>query len=106
MSNAIKFTPKNGSIHLKCIEENNFFEISITDNGIGMPEEVSKKIFEDDSKITTFGTENEKGTGLGLTLCKEMVEKNRGTIWGESTLNKGSIFYFTIPKRTKPVLEK
>lgn len=101
ISNALKFTPKDGMITLKAIEKNKHWEISVRDTGVGMDRETQEKIFDDNSNITTYGTDNEKGTGLGLSLCKEMVEKNGGTIWVESYLRKGSTFFFTVPKASK-----
>ena len=101
MSNAIKFTPDDGLITIEAQENADVWEIMIRDTGIGMNTEIQKKIFADTNNITTYGTNNEKGTGLGLTLCKEMINKNKGQIWVESALRKGSTFYFTIPKAEK-----
>ena len=101
MSNALKFTPKEGMIAVTAKEKNDFWEICVVDTGIGMNPDTQSKIFDAHSNITTYGTDNEKGTGLGLTLCKEMVENNNGTIWVESTLNQGTSFYFTVPKAIK-----
>jgi len=101
ISNAIKFTPENGLITLEARETDFHWEIKIRDTGIGMDAKTSQKLFKQNSNVTTYGTNNEKGTGLGLTLCKEMVEKNKGEIWVESAPKKGSTFYFTLPKITK-----
>lgn len=101
LSNAIKFTPENGLITIDAKEKENVWEISIRDTGVGMNEEMQKKIFESSSNVTTYGTNNEKGTGLGLSLCKEMILKNNGNIWVESVVRKGTTFYFTIPKAEK-----
>lgn len=98
ISNAIKFTPKHGEIWLKSRIEENSLLISIKDNGIGMTEEVLYMIFKQSEYYTTFGTDNERGTGLGLTLCKEMVVKNNGTISVSSIRNEGSTFYVKFPK--------
>ncbi|MDE3740333.1 tetratricopeptide repeat-containing sensor histidine kinase [Maribacter polysaccharolyticus] len=98
ISNAIKFTPENGTITVSVNERGPLWEISVKDTGIGIKEEVQKKLFKKNANITTYGTNDEKGTGLGLSLCKEMVEKNNGDIWVESTIPKGSCFYFTLPK--------
>lgn len=101
ISNAIKFTPKNGLITLEAEELESHWKIKIRDTGIGMDEKTRKKIFQENSNVTTYGTNNEKGTGLGLSLCKEMVERNKGQIWAESIPQKGSTFYFTVSKITK-----
>lgn len=98
ISNAIKFTPNNGKIMVRVDEDGEFWRISITDNGIGIEKKDAEKLFLIDSNPTTIGTSQEKGTGLGLILCKEFVERNGGHIWVESTLGKGSTFSFTIPK--------
>jgi signal transduction histidine kinase len=71
--------------------------ISVKDNGIGISPEKLKSIFRLENKLSTPGTENEQGTGLGLKLCKELVEKIEGEIWAESIEKKGSIFKFSIP---------
>jgi signal transduction histidine kinase len=97
ISNAIKFTNTGGHINVKSILKNNHVEISISDNGIGMNEEKHKFLFEIISNTTTLGTANENGSGLGLVLCKEFVNKNGGTIWAESEERKGSCFKFTLP---------
>ncbi|SHK13638.1 Signal transduction histidine kinase [Maribacter aquivivus] len=101
LSNALKFTPKNGQIIIGAIQKIKTCEIYIKDNGMGMSEDIIAKLFEKDSNHTTYGTNDEKGTGLGLSLCKEMVEKNNGKIWVHSALGKGSSFYFTIPRIQK-----
>jgi len=98
LSNALKFTPKNGLVTIKCLEKDNHWQVAIQDTGVGIDQETQDKIFAKNSNITTYGTDNEKGTGLGLTLCKEMVENNKGTIWVKSTSRKGTCFYFTLPK--------
>ncbi len=98
MSNALKFTPKNGVISISAKEMDNHWRICVSDTGIGIKPEIKTQIFKENSKITTFGTNNEKGTGLGLSLCKEMIENNKGSIWVESTIEKGAHFYFTLPK--------
>lgn len=101
LSNAIKFTPDNGLITLEAQEKEELVIVSVKDTGIGMNEEIQRKIFKDSSNITTYGTNNEKGTGLGLSLCKEMVLKNKGEIWVESVPRKGTTFFFTVPKAEK-----
>ncbi|WP_375581114.1 ATP-binding protein [Marivirga tractuosa] len=98
LSNAIKFTEDGGKIKMGVIEENKRYVVKIADNGVGMPKDVASKIFRIDTKHSTQGTAKEKGTGLGLILCKEFVEKNGGEIWVKSEEGKGTIFSFSIPK--------
>ncbi|MDA3952872.1 MAG: PAS domain-containing sensor histidine kinase [Bacteroidales bacterium] len=98
ISNAIKFSHKNSKIVIKSkISKNNTIEISVKDTGIGIPKEDIDKLFKIETSFSTFGTEKEKGTGLGLILCKELIEKNNGTIWVESKKLVGSTFHFTLP---------
>jgi signal transduction histidine kinase/ligand-binding sensor domain-containing protein len=97
ISNAIKFTHKNGKVEVAAITENHQVKISVSDTGIGMNVETIAKLFRIDSDLSTPGTENEKGTGLGLFLCKEFIEKHSGKIWVESEPGKGSIFRFVLP---------
>lgn len=104
ISNALKFTPKNGFITIRVNEKNKHCQVSVEDTGIGIKKENLNKLFQKGLNITTYGTEDEKGTGLGLVLCKEMVENNNGKIWVESILNEGTSFYFTLPK-TNNILE-
>lgn len=101
ISNALKFTPEKGTITIDAKEINNLWQISVQDTGVGMDLVTQKNLFGKNNFSTTYGTNNEKGTGLGLSLSKEMVEKNKGTIWMESTLGKGTCFYFTVPKSEK-----
>jgi signal transduction histidine kinase len=77
--------------------DRNWLEISVTDNGIGIPEEILPKLFKLNGQYSQPGTANEPGTGLGLVLCHEMVEKNGGRIWAESIAGQGTTFIFTIP---------
>jgi signal transduction histidine kinase len=97
ISNAIKFTHKNGKVEVKAMPENKNIVISVSDNGIGMTKETIAKLFRIDANLTTHGTEDEKGTGLGLFLCKEFVEKHGGRIWVESEAGRGSTFKFLLP---------
>jgi signal transduction histidine kinase len=98
ISNAIKFTHKEGCISISGNKhDDGFFKVEVSDTGIGMNEDIKQKLFNIKHQHTTLGTGNEKGTGLGLILCKEFVEKNKGKIWVESEVNKGSKFCITIP---------
>ncbi|HEX2962252.1 MAG TPA: ATP-binding protein [Ignavibacteriales bacterium] len=97
VSNAIKFTDMGGAITLSAQVKDSFAEISVNDTGIGMSEEVKDKIFSIDSKHTTKGTSGEEGTGLGLVLCKELIEKNHGNIRVNSRVGRGTEFIFTLP---------
>jgi PAS domain S-box-containing protein len=97
ISNAIKFTKPGGCINILSKEAGNYYELTVADCGIGIRDEDIKNMFGVNS-YTTYGTNKEKGTGLGLMICKEMVEKNGGTIRVESNYGKGSKFIFTLPK--------
>jgi signal transduction histidine kinase len=97
ITNAIKFTYPEGSIIINAKQKNNFVEISVSDNGIGMDDKTLKELFTLQTKETTKGTANEKGSGLGLALCKELIEKHGGKIWVTSKIDKGTIFYFSLP---------
>lgn len=99
--NAIKFSGKGSEICMRANLSGPKVQIDVIDNGIGIPEETIKKLFVIDKNATTPGTEGEVGTGLGLVLCKEFVEKNEGTIWLESTVGAGSVFSFTLPAGQK-----
>lgn len=99
LSNAVKFTRKKGIIEIDARQQGNEVIVSVSDNGIGIPEEHFNSIFDISSRRSTLGTEKETGTGLGLILCKELVEKNGGKIWAQSAIDKGSVFYFTIPSK-------
>lgn len=98
ISNSLKFTMPNGVVVIKCEDKGEFAEISVTDDGVGISPEILPKIFRIDTKISTRGTAGEKGTGLGLLLCKEFVERNGGEIKVESEVAKGTKFSFTIKK--------
>jgi signal transduction histidine kinase len=99
VSNAIKFTNKGGKITLTTKKHEDCIEFLVTDTGVGIEKENLEKLFKVDANLSRYGTENEKGTGLGLLLCKEMIYKHGGDIKVESELNKGSIFSFTIPSK-------
>ncbi|GAB4481190.1 MAG: hypothetical protein OHK0057_35590 [Thermoflexibacter sp.] len=96
LNNAIKFTDKQGSITIGVDKKDKKYVIAVRDTGIGISKEEQNKLFAMSTNISTLGTDGEKGTGLGLILCKEFVEKNDGKIWVESQKGQGSTFYFTL----------
>jgi signal transduction histidine kinase len=98
ISNAIKFTNPAGRINIFASASNSNVEIIVSDNGIGIRKKEIKNIFELATADTTKGTSNETGSGLGLVICREFVEKHGGKIWAESKEGKGSDFKFTMPK--------
>lgn len=97
VSNAIKFTPEKGTITITSETADLYTNISVIDDGIGMEQKQVQSLFKIDSTRSTPGTNQEKGTGLGLILCKDFVEMHNGKIWVESELGKGSSFIFSIP---------
>jgi len=97
ISNAIKFTNPGGKIVVSVEKKKDELLAAVRDSGIGIKQPSIEKLFRIDESYSTSGTQNEKGTGLGLILCKEFVEKHGGKIWAESEPGKGSVFYFTIP---------
>ncbi len=98
ISNAIKFTPENGKINISIREKDSLFELSICDNGIGMNEVDIEKLFRIDINSRTIGNSPEKGTGLGLILCKDLIIKLKGNITVDSQIGKGSCFKIWLPK--------
>jgi PAS domain S-box-containing protein len=98
ISNGIKFTKSSGTIKISAKEKNGLIETEIADSGIGIETKDIVKLFRIDSQFSNLGTANEEGTGLGLILSKELVEKNKGQIWVKSTVKKGTSFFFTLPK--------
>lgn len=98
ISNAIKFTPQNGQVIVDYYERNEKIFIEVKDTGIGMKQSELDNLFRIDTTHSRIGTANERGTGLGLLLCKEFVEKNHGTIHVESTEGEGSKFVFSLQK--------
>lgn len=98
VSNAIKFSYTNGIIEISSKNEGNATIVSVSDTGVGLSEKVQKALFRIDQHISTKGTYNEEGTGLGLLLCCELIEKHGGRIWVESVEGKGSTFSFSIPR--------
>jgi signal transduction histidine kinase len=97
LTNAIKFTDQQGEIKVTMQVINQKVEVSITDNGIGIPDKIKEKLFKINGKVIQKGTENETGNGLGLLLCSEFIKKHQGEIWAESEFRKGSTFKFILP---------
>ena len=97
ISNAIKFTGTNGKINIEAVGKHNFVEITVSDNGIGIKEDIKNRLFKVGENVTTTGTVDEKGSGLGLIICEEFVVRHGGRIWIESEVGKGSSFKFTLP---------
>ncbi|MBI9068440.1 MAG: HAMP domain-containing histidine kinase [Salinivirgaceae bacterium] len=96
IANAIKFTPTSGTISISGKHEKGIIKFSIADSGIGMPDHIKNNLFNPSKNVVQAGTNNETGTGLGLLICKDYVDKNGGHIWVESKPNQGSTFYFTL----------
>ncbi len=97
VSNAIKFTNTDGKVEIRATLKEDQVEITIADNGVGMSEETIQTLFNISTNTTLPGTANERGSGLGLVLCKEFVEKLNGRIWAESEVGKGSEFKVLLP---------
>lgn len=98
VSNAVKYTKSGGLITVSGIVLDGTVKVIVTDTGVGINKDHLGKIFSIDTKISTAGTGNERGTGLGLVLCKDLVEKHRGKIWVESEEGIGSKFFITMPQ--------
>jgi len=101
LSNALKFTPESGSVSIFSEDKNEEVLVAISDTGIGIEEEHISRIFDENSYFTTKGTSKEKGSGIGLSLCKDLINRHNGKLWVESEKNKGTTFYFTLPKQKK-----
>jgi two-component system, sensor histidine kinase and response regulator len=98
ISNAIKFTPNGGQVTIDAkVIDNQYVKVLISDNGVGIPTEKQNQLFDIKTHFTSYGTNHEKGTGLGLLLVKDFVQLNQGELGLESQENQGSTFYFTIP---------
>jgi len=97
ISNALKFTQKKGTVSIEVTQKDTEVVVLIADNGIGIAPENLPKLFNRYEHFTTWGTANEKGSGLGLNLCHEFVEKHGEKIWVESEMGKGTSFFFTLP---------
>ncbi|HTF19719.1 MAG TPA: ATP-binding protein, partial [Chryseolinea sp.] len=100
LTNATKFTRSAGAITISAYRLNGKIVVSVADSGVGIPKRSADKIFTL-ATVSTDGTQREKGTGLGLLLCKEFVEKNGGKIWFETEEGQGTTFYFSLPMYTR-----
>lgn len=100
VSNAIKFTNAGGKISVSAENKKDFVIVSVADNGVGMPKSTVDTLFNLIKTVSTRGTANEEGTGLGLTLCKEMINLHGGEIWAESQVGNGTTFYFTLKMKS------
>jgi signal transduction histidine kinase len=98
LTNAIKFSYPGGKITILTEPDEQFCRIMVIDEGTGITEENLRNLFQPGKRILSSGTIQEKGSGLGLLLCKEFVEKNKGEIWVRSEPGKGSEFIFTLPR--------
>lgn len=96
-SNAVKFTPTFGKVSISVVHDEEGIKFSIRDTGVGIQTEQIALLFGKNT-FSTYGTQGEKGTGLGLGLCHDFVAKHNGQIWAESEVGKGTTFFFTIPK--------
>ena len=97
LSNAIKFTHPGGKVHISAQQDETQLTVSVSDSGIGIDKDHQPRLFRIDESFKRLGTAEERGTGLGLILCKEFIEQHHGTIWVESESGKGSTFRFTLP---------
>ncbi len=105
LSNAIKFTPQYGTVLIGADEnfDENYIVVFVKDSGVGISKERLEKLFEMSTARSTQGTSGERGSGLGLLLCKEFVDMSGGQIWAESEPNNGTVIYFTLPKQGKNI---
>ena len=104
VGNAIKFTPVDGCVTIQAVDQGTMIQVSVIDTGIGVSPEKLAGLFESMAGRTTDGTAGEKGTGLGLLLCKDLVEKHGGQLWVDSVIGQGTSFHLTLPKAHSTVL--
>ncbi len=97
VSNAVKFTPAGGAITIKALQQNNLTAITVADTGVGISEQQMSEIFKLDQRMTTQGTAGETGSGLGLLLCRDLVERQGGELMVESAVGQGTIFSIVLP---------
>lgn len=104
ISNAVKFTPRGGTITVGCkpyTKDKSFLHVFVKDKGVGMPSKTLENLFRIDTSVSRPGTEGEKGTGLGMILAQDFIQKNGGTIWVTSKENKGTTVNLTVPLKSK-----
>ena len=99
VANAVKFTHRGGKVKIDAEDKNGTVRVSVSDTGIGIEPAKKEKLFDIGEAHSSKGTDNEEGTGLGLIICKEFVDKHNGRIWVESEVDKGSTFYVQLPKK-------
>jgi signal transduction histidine kinase len=104
IGNAIKFTPVDGCVTIQAVDQGTMIQVSVIDTGVGVSPEKLAGLFESMAGRTTDGTAGEKGTGLGLLLCKDLVEKHGGRLWVDSVIGQGTSFHLTLPKAHSTVL--
>ena len=100
MTNSSKFTPDGGKLKIEAVREGDWCQVSVIDNGIGIKKEDQERIFEPFCQLDNPLTKEKSGTGLGLTIAKQVIEKHGGRIWVESEYGKGSRFTCTLPLAT------
>jgi signal transduction histidine kinase len=98
VGNALKFTPVNGRVTIQAEEQDSMIQVSVIDTGVGVSPEKLAGLLVAMAGRTTDGTAGEKGTGLGLRLCQDLVEEHGGRVWVDSVMGQGSFFHFTLPK--------
>jgi signal transduction histidine kinase len=98
VQNALKFSAGGGAVEVSAVEKSGCFEISVSDEGVGMAPEKLEKLFAKYKNESSLGTRGEKGAGVGLSICSDLMEKCGGKISAESALGKGSVFTVTVPK--------
>ena len=103
VGNALKFTPLEGRVTIQAEEQDSMIQVSVIDTGVGVTPEKLAGLFEVTAARSTDGTAGEKGTGLGLPLCKDLVEKHGGRVWVDSVVGQGTSFHFTLPKAPKSI---
>ena len=104
LDNAIKYTPEGGRVTVSAIEKDSKdIQFSIEDNGIGIPKEDLSRIFERFYRVNKGRSKELGGTGLGLSIVKHLVQAHGGRVWVDSQPGKGSVFYFTVPKRREGI---